>query len=64
MCHHGRGRSEPSGHDDMCGCSCNCPATTTFEEELQLLEGHKKYMQDHLVIIDKKIAALKSAKES
>jgi len=48
----------------MCGCSCNCPATTTVDEELQLLEDHKKFMQNQVEIIDKKIAALKAAKES
>ncbi len=64
MCHDGRGRLGSAGHDDLCGCSCSCPAATTVEEELQLLEDHRKYMQDHLGIIDKKIAALKSAKES
>jgi hypothetical protein len=64
MCQTGRVRFGFAGQNDMCGCSCNCPATTTVEEELQLLEDHRKYMQDHLGIIDKKIAALKSTKES
>jgi hypothetical protein len=61
MCHNARVRFGLAGHDDMCGCSCNCPATMTVEEEIQLLEDHKKFMQDHLGVIDKKIAALKSA---
>jgi hypothetical protein len=64
MCQTGRGRFGVAGHNAMCGCSCCCPATTNVEEELQLLEDHKKYMQDHLGVIDKKIAALKSSEES
>jgi len=47
-----------------CGCSCSCPATTTVEEEIQMLEEHKKFMQEQVGEIDKKLAALKSAKES
>jgi len=47
-----------------CSCSCVCPATMTVEEEIQLLEEHKKYMQEQAGIIDKKIAALKAAKGS
>ncbi len=64
MCHTGRGRLGFAGHDDLCGCSCSCPATTTVEEELPLLEDHRKYLQDHLGEIDKKIAALKATRES
>jgi hypothetical protein len=63
MCQsHGR-RFEPAGHD-RCGCSCSCPAATTVEEEIHLLEDHQKFMQDQLGEIDKKIAALKTTKES
>jgi len=47
-----------------CGCSCSCPATMTVEEEIQLLEDHRKYMREQAGVIDKKIAALKSVKES
>jgi hypothetical protein len=62
MCQsHGR-RFEPAGHV-QCGCSCSCPAATTVGEEIQLLEDHKKSMQDQLGEIDKKIAALKATKE-
>ena len=63
MCHSTRIRLGSSGHDDACGCSCSCPATMSVEEELQLLEDHKKFMQDQLGVIEKKIAALKSAQE-
>jgi hypothetical protein len=63
MCQTSGRRFESAGHD-RCGCSCTCPATTTVEEEIQLLEVHKKSMQDQLGEIDKKIAALKATKES
>jgi hypothetical protein len=63
MCRSLAGRTG-SRERDECGCSCSCPATMTIEEELQLLEGHRKYMQEQTVITDRKIAALKTAKES
>jgi hypothetical protein len=34
------------------------------EEEIQMLGDHKKFAQDQLGEIDKKIAALKATKES
>ncbi len=64
MCHDGRGRLGSAGQGDLCGCSGSCPATTTVEEELQLLEDHKKFMEDQLKVIERKIAALKSVKEA
>jgi hypothetical protein len=58
------GRRFESAGPALCGCSCSCPATMTVVEEIQLLEDHKKVMQDRLGEIDKKIAALKTTKES
>ena len=46
-----------------CGCSCSCPATMTIENEIRLLEDHKRYFQERVAEIDRKITALKSAKE-
>jgi len=62
MCHHGR-RFESGGHDQS-DCSCVCPATMTVEEEIQLIEDHRKYFSEQAGVIDKKIAALKSAQGS
>jgi hypothetical protein len=62
MCHSAKVRFGSAGHDH-CGCSCSCPATMTVEEEIQLLEDHQKFMQDQIGVIEKKIAALKTAKE-
>lgn len=64
MCHNARGRYGSAGHDDPCGCSCSCPATMTVDKEIQLLEDHQKFMQDQLGVIERKIAALKSAKDT
>jgi hypothetical protein len=36
----------------------------TVEEEIQLLDNHKKFMQDQLETIGKKISALKSVNTS
>jgi len=62
MCYCPAGRSGSAGHEP-CGCSCSCPAATTVEDEIQLLEDHKKFMQVQLGVIERKIAALKSAQE-
>ena len=63
MCHVSAGK-QVSQMNTLCGCECSCPATMTVEEEIQLLEDHKKFMQDRLGEIDKKIAALQATKES
>jgi len=36
----------------------------TVEEEIQLLEDHRKYFSEQVGIIDRKIAALKSVQGS
>jgi hypothetical protein len=60
MCPIPTGRFESTGKFP-CGCSCSCPATMTVEEEIHLLEEHKKFMQNQTEVIDKKIAALRAA---
>ena len=62
MCHQTRGFE--SGGYDPCGCSCGCPATMSVEEEIQLLEDHRKYFSEQAGVIDRKLAALKSARGS
>jgi len=62
MCHNER-RFESGGHG-QCRCSYVCPATMTVEEEIQLLDDHRKYFGEQVEVIDRKIAALKAAKES
>lgn len=60
----GSTRKSGSMERSECGCSCNCPATMTVEDEIKLLEEHKKFMQDQVGEIDKKIAALQSVKRT
>ncbi|MBP1928915.1 hypothetical protein J2741_001462 [Methanolinea mesophila] len=52
-----------SNERSECGCSCSCPATMTIEDEIRLLEDHKGYFLERIAEIDRKIAALKSAKQ-
>jgi hypothetical protein len=40
-----------------------CPAALTIDDEIRMLENHKKAMKDQLDVIDQKIAALKTVKE-
>ena len=61
MCHDASPGSGPKGQS-RCGCSCTCPVTMTVEEEIRLLAEHRNLMQDKVGVIDRKIAALKSAK--
>jgi hypothetical protein len=44
----------------QCGCGCICPARLTVEDEIKLLEEHKKLIQDQIEIINQKLVALKS----
>jgi hypothetical protein len=37
---------------------------TSVEEEIRLLENHRKFFQDQIDVTDKKIAALKSVTRS
>jgi hypothetical protein len=58
------GRRFGSVVHDPCDCSCSCQATMTVAEEIQLLVDLMKSMQDQLGEIDKKMAALKTTKET
>jgi hypothetical protein len=64
MCESTKERSGSVWHGDPCGCSCSCQAVMTVEEEIQQLEDHRKFIQEQLGIIETKIAALKTVKES
>jgi hypothetical protein len=61
MCHASAGKPVLQ-MKTACGCECDCPVMPTVSEELRSLEDHKKILQDHLEVIDKKITALKSVK--
>jgi hypothetical protein len=47
-----------------CDCECCCPVLLPIEDEIRKLEEHRKIAHEQIEVIDKKIAALKSIKES
>jgi hypothetical protein len=62
MCHVSAGM-QGSQMNTHCGCECSCPVVLPIEDEVRILEDHKKFLQDRMEAIDKKIAVLKSVKE-
>jgi hypothetical protein len=62
MCHESAGKMV-SQVTTRCGCTCGCPVMLLVAEELGDLEDHRKILWDQLEVIDKKIHALRSAKE-
>jgi hypothetical protein len=63
MCHASAGKSV-SHMNTRCGCECGCPVMLPIEDEIRSLEDHKKIFQNQIEAIDKKIATLKSVKET
>jgi hypothetical protein len=63
MCHVSAGKSV-SQMNTHCDCECCCPVLLPIEDEIRKLEEHRKIAQEQIEVIDKKIAALKSVKES
>ncbi len=49
--------------DTPCDCDCACPVILPIEDEIQMLEDHKKILRDRIETIDKKIAGLKTVSE-
>jgi hypothetical protein len=47
-----------------CDCECCCPVLLPIVDEIRNLEEHRKIAQEQMEAIEKKIAALKSVKES
>jgi hypothetical protein len=62
MCHESAGKNVLQA-TPRCGCACGCPVISPVAEELPGLEAHRKILWDQLEVIDKKIHALRSAKE-
>jgi len=48
----------------QCNCECSCPVLLPIEDEIRKLEEHRKIAQEQIEAIDKKIATLKSVKDS
>jgi hypothetical protein len=63
MCYNSAERTGAEGQSS-CACAGTCPALLSVEEEIRLLEDHRKFMQRQVEVIDQKIAALKTVKES
>jgi hypothetical protein len=62
MCHSLAGKQVPV-MNTPCDCECACPALLPIDSEIKCLEEHRKFMQDRIEVIDRKIAALKTVKE-
>ena len=61
MCHVSAGK-QVSQMNNLCDCGCSCPATLPIDDEIRLLEEHKKILRDRIEIIDKKITGLTGLK--
>ena len=59
MCHVSAGKQVSEMNTD-CDCGCSCPVTLPLEDEIRILEGHKKILQARIETIDKKITGLKT----
>jgi len=46
-----------------CGCDCSCPVLFSIDDEIRMLENHRKMMQDRIEAIDRKVSALKSVQQ-
>jgi hypothetical protein len=51
-----------SMESSQCGCSCACSVFLSIDEEIRMLEHHKKLMQEQIESIERKITLLKSVK--
>jgi L-lactate utilization protein LutB len=63
MCHISAGKPA-FAMNTPCDCDCGCPVLLPIDDVIRKLEDHKKIRQDQIEAIDKKIAALKSVKDS
>jgi len=62
-CHHKAAGFGP-GNRFHHGCSCHPAQEMTPEEKIQTLEKQKKYLQEQIERIDKRVADLKPAPDS
>jgi hypothetical protein len=63
MCHVSTGK-QVSQMNALCDCGCSWPVALPLEDEIRILEEHKKILQDRIEMIDKKITGLKTVTES
>ena len=48
----------------QCGCSCTCPVFLSIDDEIRMLEDHRKLMQEQIASIERKVILLKSVTSS
>ena len=59
MCHIATGK-QVSLMNNLCDCECSCGVMIPIDDEVRILEDHKKILQDRIEMIDTKIADLKT----
>ena len=47
------------GHGMHRGCGCGCHSVMSAEEEVEMLEKAKKYLETQLAIVDERLLKLK-----
>jgi len=63
MCHVSPGK-QVSQVNTLCGCGCTCPVALPTDDEIRILEEHKKILQEQIEIINKTITGLMTVNES
>jgi hypothetical protein len=59
MCHGAAGK-QVSPMNILCDCECRCGVMMPIDDEIRMLEDHKKILQDRIEMIDTKVAGLKT----
>jgi hypothetical protein len=63
MCHISAG-NQIVQMNTMCDCECSCGVMMPIDDEIRILEDHKKILKDRIDTIDTKIAGLKTVNKS
>jgi hypothetical protein len=63
MCHIATGK-QVSLMNTLCDCECSCGVMMPIDDEIRILEDHKKILKDRIDTIDTKIAGLKTVNKS
>ena len=63
MCHVSTGK-QVSLVNTLCDCECRCGVMMPIDDEIRILEDHKKILQDRIAMINTKIAGLRTVNTS
>jgi NADH:ubiquinone oxidoreductase subunit E len=63
MCHVSAGK-QVSLMNTLCDCECSCGVMMPIDDEIRILEDHKKILMDRIEMIDTKVAGLKTVNQS